>query len=601
MRLHLALLALPFAGTCGLCHTLYDKDASAAAAGLPAFRTWAPTPPMGWNSWDCFGATITETQTREQADYMAAHLKAHGWTYIVVDIQWYEPGAQGHAYRRDATLSMDGFGRLTPAVNRFPSAADGAGFKPLADYVHSLGLKFGVHLMRGIPRQAVEKDLPIKGTPCHAADIANRASICPWNPDMFGVDTTKPGAQAYYDSVFALFAAWGIDYVKVDDISRPYHDHESEIEAIRRAIDASGRPIVLSLSPGETPLDAAAHAAAHANLWRISDDFWDHWLPLRQQFDRLAAWNEFRAPGAWPDADMLPLGVINLGERSSRFTPDEQRTLLTLWSIARSPLMHGGDMTKTDPATLALLTNDEVLAVNQHSANNRPLFDHDELVAWTADVAGSPDKYLAVFNARDRVRLTAANARHISAPVTRANPAAIEADLTGGNQLFLAVQPVDPSGEWDRVLWRDPRLVFADGTEQSLTALPWSHADACWDSTAVAKDSTGKPLGIRAEIPAVVAYALPPGAVRFKATAAVESNGRGREPGPVRFLVVVGTPEDDRAPSSVAIPVALADLGFAHGATIRDLWIHRDLGEVTGTFAPEIPFHGAGLYRLTPR
>ncbi|HWA88024.1 MAG TPA: glycoside hydrolase family 27 protein [Opitutus sp.] len=587
MKYFLPLLFVAFAAA----RTLASSSAD--------FHTWAPTPPMGWNSWDCFGATVTEAQTKAQADYMAAHLKSHGWTYIIVDIQWYEPGAQGHEYRKNATLTMDAFGRLTPALNRFPSAADGAGFKPLADYVHSLGLKFGVHLMRGIPRQAVEKNLPVKGTPYHAADIANRASICPWNPDMFGVDMSKPGAQAYYDSVFALFASWGIDYVKVDDISRPYHDHEPEIEAIRRAIDASGRPIVLSLSPGETPLDAAAHVAAHANLWRISDDFWDRWLPLREQFDRLAAWNRYRSPGAWPDADMLPLG--NLGQRTTRFTPDEQRTLLTLWSIARSPLMHGGDLTKTDPATLALLTNDEVLAVNQHSTNNRPLFHRDDLVAWTADVPNSPDKYLAVFNARDRIPLTPANARYAGPAVTRTNPTAIDTDISGARQLFLAVQPVDATGEWNRILWRDPRVAFADGSERPLTDLTWTHADAAWDSTTVKKDSAGRPIGIAAEIPAFVEYALPAGAVRFKATATVESNGRGHEPGPVRFLVVVTTPADERSPRAVSIPVTLAELGLAHGATVRDLWSHRDLGGSTGTFAPEIPFHGAGLYRLSPR
>jgi len=288
------------------------------------FHAWAPTPPMGWNSWDCFATTVTEAQTKAQADFMAAKLKSHGWRYIVVDIQWYEPGAKSHQYRKDAILTMDAFGRLTPALNRFPSAGGGAGFKPLADYIHSLGLKFGIHLMRGIPRQAVEKNLPIKGTSYHAQDVANQASTCPWNPDMYGVDMSKPGAQEYYNSVFDLIAAWGVDYVKVDDISRPYHEHEPEIEAVRRAIDHTGRPIVLSLSPGETPLDAAGHVAQHANLWRISDDFWDRWLALRDQFSRLERWNPYRITGAWPDADMLPLGVLVLGQRSTRFTSDEQ-------------------------------------------------------------------------------------------------------------------------------------------------------------------------------------------------------------------------------------------------------------------------------------
>lgn len=574
---------------------------SVVHGAVPAFRSWAPTPPMGWNSWDNFATTVTEEQTKQQADFMAAKLKAHGWQYVVVDIQWYEPGAKSHAYRSDATLTMDEFGRLTPALNRFPSAANGAGFKLLADYIHSLGLKMGIHLMRGIPRQAVEKNLPVKGTNVRAQDIANRASICPWNPDMFGVDLTKPGAQEYYDSVFALIAAWGVDYVKVDDISRPYHEHESEIEAIRRAIDRTGRPIVLSLSPGETPLTAAEHARNHANLWRISDDFWDRWLPLRDQFARLAAWNPHRVTGAWPDADMLPLGVLNLGTRTTRFTPDEQRTLMTLWSIARSPLMHGGDLTKTDDFTLSLLTNDEVLAVNQHSENNRPLFNRDQLIAWIADVPGSADKYLAVFNTRDRVRRTPDNARYVSPPVRSGTGAAVDADVTGGTKLFLTAEPDDASGEWNRILWRAPRLVMADGSERALTELAWTHADAAWDSTAVKKDSAGQPIGIAAEIPAFVEFALPPDAVRFRAQASVESNGRGHEPGPTRFLVVVATSEDEHRPATLPVAVALSELGFPNGAQVRDLWTHRDLGAVEREFAPEIPFHGAGLYRLSPR
>jgi hypothetical protein len=573
----------------------------AAGADAP-FHAWAPTPPMGWNSWDCFATTVTEEQVKAQADYMAAHLRRHGWQYIVVDIQWYEPGAKSHAYRADAQLTMDGYGRLQPAPNRFPSAAGGRGFKPLADYVHSLGLKFGVHLMRGIPRQAVEQNLPILGTPYRAQDIADRTNTCPWNPDMFGVDMTKPGAQAYYDSVFALLAEWGVDYVKVDDISRPYFRHRDEIEAVRRAIDRTGRPIVLSLSPGETALEAAGHVKQHANLWRISDDFWDRWLALRDQFARLAAWNEHRAPGAWPDADMLPLGTLVLGERTTRFTPDEQRTLLTLWSIARSPLMHGGDLTKTDPATLALLTNDAVLAVNQHSENNRPLFARDGLVAWTADVPGSPDKYLAVFNTRDRVRLTQANARFASPPVTgeAATFAVADVDLRGGDRLILAAEPLDVTGEWNRVLWRDARLVFADGTERPLADFPWLHADACWDSTAVKKDESGRALGLSAEIPAVIEYAIPAGAVRFRARAEITGNGRGQVPGPVQFLVVVATPENTATSPGLPVSVDLATLGLPAGARVLDLWSHTDLGEVRGEFAPVIPFHGAGLYRLSP-
>lgn len=563
------------------------------APSLPAdFRSWAPTPPMGWNSWDNFATTITEDQTKAQADYMAAHLKAHGWQYIVVDIQWYEPGAQSHAYRSDAVLAMDAFGRLQPAPNRFPSAADGSGFKTLAAYVHDLGLKFGVHLMRGIPRQAVEKNLPVFGANVRAQDIANTASICPWNPDMYGVDMSKPGAQAYYDSVFALFAEWGVDYVKVDDISRPYHEHEAEIEAIRRAIDKTGRSMVLSLSPGETALSAAPHAAQHANLWRISDDFWDRWLAVREQFTRLANWNPLRRVGAWPDADMLPFGVLELGKRSTRFTKDEQRTVMTLWSIARSPLMHGGDLTLTDPFTLSLLTNHEVIAVNQRSSGNRPLFENDDLVAWVADVPDSSngEKYLAVFNARDRVRLGPDHADFAS-PFLQPDPAAatpIDLHLAGGQQLFLCAEG---NGQ---ALWTNPRIHFSNGSSRPLADFKWSHADALWDSASIRPDAST----LAAQAPARVIYEIPPGAARFTATAVVENRGYHGEA--IRFLATVGRPANTDPRSAVPIPIDLASLGFDGPVQIRDLWTATDLGVHTGSFAPEIPFHGAGLYRLTP-
>jgi hypothetical protein len=434
--------------------------AADGAEPAPAFWQWAPTPPMGWNSWDCFATTVTEAQTKAQADFMAGQLARHGWQYVTVDIQWYEPEAKSFNYRKDAKLVMDEWGRLLPAPNRFPSGANGTGFKTLADYVHGKGLKFGVHLMRGIPRQAVAQNTPVKGVPRHAADIANKNSVCPWNTDMYGVDMTKPGAQAYYDSVFELLAAWGVDFVKVDDMSRPYFDNQAEVEAVRKAIDRTGRPMVLSLSPGETALAAAEHVRRHANLWRISDDFWDNWPALVEQFERLRKWTPYCGPGHWPDADMLPFGVLDLGQRSTRFTRDEQRTVMTLWSIARSPLILGADLTKLDDFTLALITNDEVIAVDQHSRGSRQLFSHDGLIAWIADAPGSADKYLAVFNTRDK-------------------PA----------------QPADEAG--------------------------------------------------------------------------------------------------------AKVPVNLAELSFAGPCRVRDLWQTKDLGEFTGEFAPETPWHGAGLYRVS--
>jgi len=555
---------------------------------------------MGWNSWDCFATSVTEEQTKAQADFMAEKLKAHGWQYIVVDIQWYEPGAKDHGYRKDAVLAMDAYGRLLPALNRFPSSADNNGFKSLSAYIHNLGLKFGIHLLRGIPRQAVEKNLPVLGTTLHAQDIADHVHICPWNPDMFGVDMSKPGAQEYYDSVFALFAEWGVDYVKVDDLSRPYFQNRPEVEAIRNAIDKTDRPMVLSLSPGATDIRAADHVTTHANLWRISDDFWDRWLALREQFWRLARWNPYRRSGAWPDADMLPLGTLVLGSRATRFTPDEQYTLMTLWSIARSPLMHGGDMTKTDPLTLSLLTNDEVLAVNQSSTTNHPLFDHDGLIAWTATDPANGDTYLAVFNTRDRVRLTPKNARQISNNVTTepATHAAIDIDVSDGRSIFLIAEPLSESEGFPLVFWNAPRVTMSNGAEQPLTDKPWTRADAQWDSAAVQKDAAGKATGLKAQASAVIEYSLPPGALRFKATAGLDAQTQSDPRAHVRILTVVGTEANEDQSPGLPVEVNLNELISASSVRIRDLWTGTDLGEHKGAFAPLVPFHGAKLFRL---
>ena len=407
-----AALASPVSGAREAAAGAVAAGNGAAGVRAQTAAMLSPTPPMGWNSWNSFGPTIDEAQALETAGIQARQLLPAGYEVFTVDIQWYEPQANSYEYTRTPAPTLDPWGRLLPAPNRFPSSAGGQGFAPLAHAVHALGLKFGVHLMRGIPRLAVEHNLPVVGTNLHARDIADTGSICPWNPDMYGVDMARPGAQAWYDGVFALLAAWGVDFVKMDDMSRPYDAHAPEIEAAHRAIGRSGRPMVLSLSPGETPVARAEHVARHAQMWRISDDFWDDWALLDAQFTRLENWNTHRRAGAWPDADMLPLGRLALGARDTRFTPDEQRTLMTLWSIARSPLIMGGDLRHLDEATLALLTNPEVLAVNQRSSDNQPHFLADGLRAWSARPQEGEGTYLALFN-------TTTKAGELSFPLQR--------------------------------------------------------------------------------------------------------------------------------------------------------------------------------------
>jgi|tagenome__1003787_1003787.scaffolds.fasta_scaffold20957153_2 alpha-galactosidase len=368
----------------------------------------APTPPMGWNSWDSFGTGVTEEEVKANADYMAENLKSHGWQYIVVDIQWSEPNPKTHGYRPNAELVMDEYGRLMPAPNRFPSAANGNGFKPLADYVHSKGLRFGIHIMRGIPRRAVDANLPIHGSKYKAADVANKESICRWNSDMYGVDTSKPGGTDYYDSIVELYKSWGLDFIKADDMfgMGPAGDHSTEIAALSQSIRKSGRPIVLSLSPGTRDASKADFIAKYAQMWRISGDFWDRWIDLKNQFPRLNTWSPHVRVGGWPDADMLPLGHIGIraerGEpRMSLLSHDEQITLITLWSIARSPLMFGGNLPDNDAFTLSLLTSDEVLAANQKGTSSRQLFANGNQIAWVSESGDRRSKYLAVFNIGD--------------------------------------------------------------------------------------------------------------------------------------------------------------------------------------------------------
>jgi len=372
----------------------------------------AKFPPMGWNSWDCYGAAVTEDIVRQNAVYMAENLKQYGWEYIVVDIQWYQPTAQSHEYEPFSTLDMDEYGRLLPAVNRFPSAADGAGFKPLADYVHSLGLKFGIHIMRGMPRMAAHKRLPIKDSDAFCHEVANPNSICAWNPDMYGLRCDKTGAQAYYDSIFRLYAEWGVDFVKCDDIAREYPHCKREIELISTACRSCGRDIVLSLSPGPAPLERAEHLKQYANMWRITDDFWDEWRLLKAMFERAEKWCIHSAPGHWPDADMLPLGALRQDYNPddwTKFTREEQRTMMTLWSMMRSPLMIGAEMTKNDDFTLSLLTNADVLNIGKESFCGHPLWTTEAESVWVAPRQDGQGVYVALFNLSDEERTVAVN------------------------------------------------------------------------------------------------------------------------------------------------------------------------------------------------
>jgi alpha-galactosidase len=387
---------------------------------LPA-QSIAPSPPLGWNSWDAYGLTIDEADFRANATVLAG-LRQFGWEYAVIDEGWYmtDPFGKDIAARK---YVWDANGILIPALNRFPSAANGAGFKPLADWIHAKGLKFGIHIVRGIPRQVVKDNLPIAGSAFHAADAADTSETCPWDEGNYGV-RDNPAGQAYYDSMLKKYASWGLDFIKVDCISdHPYRP--TEIAQIAKAIRKTGRPILLSLSPGPTSLEHAAEVAQYAQMWRIADDHWDVWTAehkagagefpfgIRDAFDRLAKWVPYVGPGSWPDEDMLPFGYLGphpgWGEpRQSRETPYEEKTEFTLWAVARSPLILGANLTSLDAYTRSLITNQTLLAINQASSFSRPVeaaslpagFENARVWRATTSTPGARGyaEYFAFFN-----------------------------------------------------------------------------------------------------------------------------------------------------------------------------------------------------------
>lgn len=380
---------------------------------------FAVTPPMGWNSYDYYDTTVTEEEVKANARYMAENMKAYGWEYVVIDIEWYSNDAgtrrQEYQYIPFGDDEMDAYGRFQPSPNRFPSSAGGKGFAPLAEYIHSLGLKIGIHIMRGIPREAAHRHCPIAGTSMTADMAADPSSICGWNPDMYGVRANEAG-QAYYDSIISMYADWGIDFIKCDDICdswlyrdipfMPFSGWE-ETKMIYRAIEKTGRNIVLSLSPGPAHIDRAWEYRKYANMWRITDDFWDHWDAIEDMFERCELWQDHVSEGCFPDCDMLPVGKLGKGfgeERDTYFTREEQKTMLTLWCMFRSPLMIGAELTKLDDWTKQLLTNQDILGLEGEHCKGEQVFRDKERVVWKSVNEATKEVTVALFNLKDEER-----------------------------------------------------------------------------------------------------------------------------------------------------------------------------------------------------
>lgn len=596
---------------------------SVATSYAQDFKQWAKTPPMGWNSWDCFGPTVVESEVKANADYMAEHLKDYGWEYIVVDIRWYVANDKAGGYNQtDAQYTIDEWGRYIPAVNRFPSAAGGKGFKPLADYVHSKGLKFGIHLMRGLPILAAKQKLPVKGTDGITCDmICNNDSACTWLYDNYKVDGTKEGAQAYYDACFEMYAEWGVDFVKIDDLSNPYH--QGEIEMIRKAIDKTGREIVLSLSPGETHISKASHVAQHANMWRTVDDFWDNWDMLKYQFKACAKWAPHIAEGTWPDADMLPLGKIcKRGERGderwTKFTRDEQYMLMNLWCIFKSPLMFGGDLPQNDEFTNSLLTNRDVLHMHHYSTNNRELSNKNDRVIWTADDPETGDKYVAMFYTVSKEYADTRTALFRSGTISYVTPGYscnVDVQLPKkAKQLALVVTDGGDGYNYDRANWANPQIILKNGETIDLTILTYTKGEAGWGRINRNANIEGEPLkiagkvyekGIATHANSVILYDLPEGAVRFTALAGIDDAGiAGGARSSMEFLVFDhDATQDEQDIEDAVITLDLTQLGIPAGQKCRitEMWTGKNMGTYKNSqFKHTLRPHASALFRVTP-
>ncbi|CAA0829519.1 Melibiase family protein [Striga hermonthica] len=355
----------------------------------------ANTPPRGWNSYDSFSWIISEKQFIRNANLVARRLKQHGYEYVVVDFLWYRRKVKGANTNSFGFDVIDEWGRMVPDPQRWPSSNGGKGFGNVAQKVHSMGLKFGIHVMRGISTQAFYANTPIldittgkayeeNGRKWYAKDIGLKERSCAWMKNGFMSVNTKLGAgRAFLRSLYHQYAEWGVDFVKHDCVFGKDMDLD-EITYVSKVLEGFNRTILYSISPGEKANPAMARQVSElVNMYRITGDDWDSWPALISHFNitrDFAAANMIGGKGlrgkSWPDSDMLPLGWLgkegaNTGPyRKSNLTLGEQRIQVTLWAISKSPLMFGGDMRRLDNSTYSLIANPTLLEINSHSSNN---------------------------------------------------------------------------------------------------------------------------------------------------------------------------------------------------------------------------------------
>ena len=597
------------------------------------FRKWALTPPMGWNSWDCYYSSVTEAEVLQNAAYLRDSLLQYGWEYVVVDIRWYanHPSLGGGTYNQtDPDCVLDAYGRYLPSPTRFPSAldADGnnIGFTALADSIHAMGLKFGIHIMRGLPKYILDDKsaYSLYGDSTTTGGrwtrvYSSTTPACTWLADNLTIRNNTYG-QLYYNSIVDLYASWGVDFIKVDDMSRPFYTNE--ISMLRNAIDQCGRPIVLSLSPGKTDLSYAETCLEKANMWRMMDDLWDSWSSVKAVFAEADDWQPYYRPGNYADCDMLPLGHIAMtiaddgyasadAGRDTYLSEDEQTTLMTLWGMAHSPLFFGGELTMNDAFTNSLLTNEEYLWMHHYAVDSHQLSDDDGQIVWTGIDPATGDRYLALF-AED---YSSSAAAAYSGEITRSNsgPVELEADISGASTLTIIIGDMGDGYTYDRADLINPVLIDADGNETSLTSMSYASYSSDWGTVNVNKNVEGGTLsvggttystGLGLNAYGTLVYNLDPtaGYTTFHALcglddSALSDNSSTTSGCTIEFMVFT-----DSVSSSFNID--LTTLGFATDQQVSfyDIWQKESLGTYSGSdFSTTVPDHGAKLYRLTPQ
>lgn len=557
--------------------TTTTAQASGSTDEILPFRTWAKTPPMGWNSWDCYYSSVTEKEVLQNAQYMVDHdLVKYGWEYVVVDIRWYcnHPSLGGGNYNQRGTQDyvLDEYGRYLPSPSRFPSAMQNGvneGFKALADRLHGMGLKFGIHIMRGVPKSVVGSTYKLKGMEdaSWSQVYSGTTSPCTWLKDNLTVRNNKYGQQ-YYNSIMDLYASWGVDFIKIDDLSRPFYT--DEIHMIRKAIDQTGRPMVLSLSPGKTQYQYADECLANANMWRMMDDLWDNWSSVDAVFNEAHEWSRYARMGNYADCDMLPMGQIamtiadagytgaNAG-RWTRLTQNEQTSMMTLWGICHSPLFFGGEMTRNDDFTNSLLTNEEYHIMHKRGVDARQvLLDEDNgRVAWCSTDSATGNRYLALFQ-RDNSRwVVGSKALCRSETVAYTTDGhAVDVDIPwpeGSKTLVLVVDDGGDNYNYDHGDWLNPTLVLRDGTEVSVTGKMKTryYTKSYFNRVSENKNvSTGGKMtvlgktydrGFSTDANAALFFEIPDtmDVVRFRATGAADDSGIGQANSTtsIRFMV----------------------------------------------------------------